>query len=58
MTKNDEWIKVIEDLINETEGKLQEAIKKNKNENEIESIKTVLKYLREKKRKLIDKNDL
>lgn len=54
---NKEYIKIIEDLINETEGKIQEAEKSNRAWTEIESLKSVVKYLQEKKVRLTDKND-
>jgi hypothetical protein len=55
---NKEYIKIIEDLINETEGKIQEAEKSNKAWTEIESLKSVVKYLQEKKVRLTGKNDI
>ena len=58
MSSDDNYIKVIENMINETEGKVQDAVKNDKPRNEIESIKTVLKYLREKKNELIEKSKL
>ncbi|HSH67046.1 MAG TPA: hypothetical protein VLB84_14950 [Bacteroidia bacterium] len=57
MMNNKEYIKIIEDLINETEGKIQEAEKSNRAWTEIESLKSVVKYLQEKKVRLTDKND-
>lgn len=58
MNNNKEYIKIIEDLINETEGKIQEAEKSNRAWTEIEGLKSVVKYLQEKKVKLTDKNDI
>ncbi|HET8962285.1 MAG TPA: hypothetical protein VFM99_00190 [Chitinophagales bacterium] len=54
MGKDSEYIEAINSLINETEGKLQEAMKENKYGNGVENLKTVLKYLREKHKELKD----
>lgn len=55
MNNDSEYIDAINNLINETEGKLQEAMKDSKYGNGIENLKTVLEYLREKHKEL--KND-
>lgn len=56
MNNNNEYIKIIEDLIDETERKIQEAEKSNRVWTEVESLKSVVKYLQEKKMKLTGKN--
>lgn len=52
---DEEYIDILNNLINEMEGKLQKSIKTNNSSKETESIKMVLNYLREKKKELIDK---
>ena len=54
MGKDDAYIDAINNLIDETEGKLQEAMKNGRYGNGVENIKKVLKYLREKHKELTD----
>lgn len=54
MSKDYEYINAINTLITETEGKLQEVMKSNKPGNDPESLKMVLRYLREKYKELTD----
>lgn len=54
MSNDSEYIDAINNLINETERKLQKAMKDNKYGNGVENLKTVLKYLREKHKELKD----
>lgn len=54
MSDDNAYIDAINNLINETEGKLQEAMKDSRYGNGVENIKTVLKYLREKHKELKD----
>jgi hypothetical protein len=54
MNNDSEYIVAINNLIQETEGKLQTEMKDNKYGNGVENLKTVLKYLREKHKELKD----
>ncbi|MBI2271077.1 MAG: hypothetical protein HYU69_12095 [Bacteroidetes bacterium] len=48
------YLEALTALIKETEGKLQNTMKDGRNGNGIESLRTILKYLREKQKELQD----